>query len=67
MTESIFRQFCNKEYYDLCAQLGQLTIQKDIIDAQIKEILTKINHLNQLSPRLQELEANINPAQKDVK
>lgn len=53
------KDFCNQIYKDLCAELGQLLIQKQLIDNQIKSLTAKIELLNGLSPRLQSLESEI--------
>lgn len=50
------KEFCNNTYRDLIARLGELSIQKTIIDKQIAEIGAQLHLLNALSPQLQKIE-----------
>lgn len=53
------KELCNETYKDLCAELGQLQLQKDALDKRAAEILAQIQLLNALSPKLQSLESKI--------
>ena len=50
------KDYCNKVYSDLCARLGDLYIQKRLIDQSIESILHQLDLLNCMSPELQKLE-----------
>lgn len=53
------KEYCNNTYRDLIAKLGELSIQKTLIDKQIAEIGAQIHLLNALSPDLQKIEQSI--------
>ena len=62
------KELANNIYKDLCAELGQLSIQKQSIDDRIKEIINQITLLNALSPKIQEIESNLlNVIERDYK
>lgn len=50
------KEICDSTYRDLLAKLGELQIQKTIIDKQIAEIGAQLHLLNALSPELQKIE-----------
>lgn len=52
------KDLCNNIYKDLCAQLGELSLQKLQIDKQISDIQAQVAMLNALSPEFQKLEAS---------
>lgn len=53
------KNLCNNIYKDLLAKLGELTLQKNVIDKQIKDIQAQLNLLNGLSPELQKVEKEL--------
>jgi len=53
------KNLCNNIYKDLLAKLGELTLQKDVIDKQVKDIQAQLNLLNGLSPELQKVEKEL--------
>lgn len=53
------KQLCDNTYKDLLARLGELTIQKTIIDKQVAEINAQLILLNALAPELQRLEKEL--------
>jgi len=59
------KELCNETYRDLCAELGQLQLQKDALDKRAAEILAQITLLNALSPKLQTIEASLEVNKKD--
>ncbi len=60
------KNLCNTIYKDLCAELGQLQIQKESIDKRVQDILAQISLLNQLSPKLQDIETNLTTNNNNV-
>ena len=52
----VMKNFCNEKYRDLLAKLGELTVQRDMLEEQIKNIKSQMTLLNSISPDLQKLE-----------
>ena len=48
-----------KQYEELCAQLGDLTIKKKQVLDQIAAVETKIQALNEIYPSIQQLELQL--------
>ena len=53
------QDFANETYRDLCAKLGELSLQRSLISKQIKDIEAQISFLNAVVPKLAKLESDI--------
>lgn len=52
----------NQKYSELCQQLGSLSYQRSILDAQIAEISAAIKTLNNLAPIMRKMELDLKAA-----
>jgi len=53
------QDLCNNTYRDLCAQLGELSLQRILLEKKINEITAQLHLLNALSPQLQSIETDL--------
>ena len=53
------QDFANETYRDLCAKLGELSLQRSLISKQIKDIEAQIAFLNAVVPKLSKIELDL--------
>lgn len=53
------QQALNKKYSELCQQLGSLSYQRSILDAQVADLSAQIKSLNDLAPTMRTIELEL--------